>query len=248
MADQPYIHPAFPQPDAPSIVIWRYMDASKFEWLVNWGRLFMPSADRLGDPFEGTTPLGELEWWKREAANADTEDKRRIIEYSRAFLSGMAQQFRNNYYVSCWHINQYENRAMWGCYTEHSTSVAVKTTYAMLRESLLGYVELGMVRYIDYARERLPTMNMFEYIMHKDTYYTFESEVRAVAAPPPVDELGRAHFQKNHFESETTNGFLVYAPPLNLAKYAYAAEVRELCAKNGLPAPEASRRNRKPVF
>ncbi len=60
MTGQPYIHPAFPEPDDPSAVIWRYMDAPKFEWLVNCGRLFMPSADRLGDPLEGSTPPGDL--------------------------------------------------------------------------------------------------------------------------------------------------------------------------------------------
>jgi hypothetical protein len=84
MTEQPYIHPAFPQPDDPSAVIWRYMDASKFEWLVDCARLFMPNADRLGDPLEGSTPPGELEWWRREAANAETEETRRIIEYNRA--------------------------------------------------------------------------------------------------------------------------------------------------------------------
>ncbi len=42
--------PAFPQPDDPSAVIWLYMDAPKFEWLVNCARLFMPNADRLGEP------------------------------------------------------------------------------------------------------------------------------------------------------------------------------------------------------
>ena len=40
---------------------------------------------------------------------------------------------------------------------------------------------MGVVRYIDYATGRPPSMNMIEYIMHKDTYYSFEQEVRAVA-------------------------------------------------------------------
>jgi hypothetical protein len=48
MTDQQYVHPAFPQPDDPSVVIWRYVDASKFEWLVNCGRLFMPAPIGLG--------------------------------------------------------------------------------------------------------------------------------------------------------------------------------------------------------
>jgi hypothetical protein len=157
-------------------------------------------------------------------------------------------------------MNEYENHAMWACYTRQSEAVAIRTTYAALRASLPHYVEMGMVRYIDYANERLPTMNMFEYIMHKDSYYSFEREVRAVALPPAVDELGGAHFSENHFESESMPGFLVYAPTVDLAQLihgvvlhpdasqAFEAKVTDLCAENGLPLPEASRRTRSLAF
>jgi hypothetical protein len=147
MTDQHHVHPAFPQPDDPSAVIWRYLDASKFEWLVNCKRLFMPSADRLGDPLEGSTPSGELEWWRREAANAETEETRDIIEKNRDFLSRMAKFFRDHYYyVTCWHMNPHENNAMWGCYTKQPESVAIRTTYAVLRESLpRSYIEMGVI-------------------------------------------------------------------------------------------------------
>lgn len=77
----------------------------------------------------------------------------------------------------------------------------------MLRESLPTHVEMGVVRYIDYATARLPSMSMFEYIMHKDTYYGFEREVRAVATPPAVKELGLDDFKSHHFESEAAKGF-----------------------------------------
>lgn len=119
---------------------------------------------------------------------------------------------------------------------------------------------MGVVRYIDYATARLPSMNMFEYIMHKDTYYGFEHEVRAVATLPPAKELGLDDFKSNHFESEAAKDFLVYAPPVDIKKLvygvvlhpdapdAYAATVHDLCIANGLPAPEPSRRTRKPVF
>lgn len=237
------------------------MDASKFEWLVNCGRLFMPRADRLGDPLEGSTPPGEIEWWRREAANAESEETRRIIEHNRDFLSRMAKASREHfYYVSCWHLNPHENHAMWGCYTTQPESVAVRTTYAELRQTLPSYVEMGIVRYIDYATARLPSLNMFEHIMHKDTYYRSEQEVRAVATPPAVKELGLDDFNSNRFESETTKGFHVYAPPVDIKKLihgivlhpnapdAYVRVVRDLCAATGLPAPEASRRTRAPVF
>jgi hypothetical protein len=155
-----YRHPAFPQPEDQTTVLWRYMSGERFKWLVEFGRLSMPSADRLGDPLEGTTPHGELEWWKREAAGASSEEHRKIVEYNRAFLSRMAQGWRNHCYVSCWHMNPYENHGMWGCYTTQPQSVAIRTTYAALRECLPRYIEMGLMRYIDYATARLLTMNM----------------------------------------------------------------------------------------
>ena len=194
MPDESVQHPAFPQPANRSVALWRYMDSEKFRWLLEHGRLFMPGAEQLGDPLEGTTPRGELEWWQRAAADADTAEKRQIIKKNRNKLSRFAQAFRNHYYVSCWHRNPHENYAMWDCYTRTPQSVAIRTTYEALADCLPPFVQMGEVRYINYARDRLPSMNMFEYIMHKDIGYSFEQEVRFVAFPPVIDGLGRADF------------------------------------------------------
>jgi hypothetical protein len=258
--DQSYNHPAFPQPSDTSISLWRYMDFNKFEWIVNNGRLFIPCADRLGDPFEGTTPKGELQWWLREAENAESDEQKRIIEHNRRFLSRMAEKFRNNYYVSCWHINEFENYAMWQCYTKSNIAVAIRTRYSILRACLSSHVEMGMVRYIDYATERLPSMNLFEHIMHKDIYYEYENEVRAVAASFIAYKEWQTHFSENHFEKENSPGFLVYAPLIDLNQLILGvvlhpeipqdaiAKVTDLCMKNGIGQPKLSRRAQEPVF
>ena len=109
-------------------------------------------------------------------------------------------------------MNPCENGLMWACYTTKPEAVSIRTTYAALRASLPNYVEMGLIRYIDYASARLPTMNLFEYIMHKDSYYASECEARAVASPPAVDELGLASFLENRFESETVPGFFGVRP------------------------------------
>jgi len=254
---QPYIHPAFPQPDDPSIILWRYMNVEKFKWLVDCGRLLMPNADRPGDPLEGTQPKGDREWWQSKVENAESEEKRRIIEHNRNLISRFAERFREDYYyVSCWHMNPVENYKMWKLYTTKPEAVAVKTTYVALKECLPSYLYLGMVRYINYETEPLPPrLNMFEYITHKDIQFSFEREVRAVASPPAVAELGLTHFNKNLFESETKSGFIAYAPQVDLkslihgvvlhpeAPSAFESEVIEMCTKNGLPRPDKSQRN-----
>ena len=73
-----------------------------------------------------------------------------IIEANRAKLSAFAKGFKGHYYVSCWHINQHENDAMWKAYTCSSRSVAIRTTFAALRTCLPSYVDIGIVRYLDY--------------------------------------------------------------------------------------------------
>jgi len=251
--DDQYQHPAFPQPDDRNVHVWRYLDIEKFDWLVANGRLFMATADRLGDDsLEGTRPGGDLEWWRIEAANATSEEQRRIIEHNRDLLSRFATAFRSNYYVSCWHMNQSESEEMWRSRTKSPNAVAIQTTYRELRALLPSYVEIGMVRYIDYATERLPTLNMFEYVTHKNINNGFEREIRAVTLPPVTDELGGSHFRDHHFELEALEGFLVYAPVVDLKRLIHAvvmhpdacpefkSRTAEICARAGLPLPVSS--------
>lgn len=260
MTAEPKMHPSFPQPDDASQVIWRYMDSDKFEWLLEHERLFMPTADNLGDPREGSTPLGEIEWWEREAQNATTDEQRAIVAHNRNFFAYFAKHFRPRYYVSCWHMNTHENYSMWRCYTKTKRAVAIRSTYSALRETLPVEAFIGVIRYIDYSTDRLPWGNMFEYIMHKDVMYRYEAEVRAVVTPPPTEELGLKKFLEDHFALTTNADFRLYAPKIDVttlvdgivlhpeASKTYASKVRKLCAAKGLPAPTPSRETAEPVY
>jgi hypothetical protein len=96
--------------------------------------------------------------------------------------------------------------------------------------------------------------------MHKDTYYDFEREVRAVGFPPVEADPAAANFYSNLFERENAPGFRVFAPTVDVARLVngvvlhpeapamFGDEMRILCTANSLPVPELSRRNRAPVF
>lgn len=251
MSDE-YQHPAFPPPSHPEVLLWRYLDFEKFDWLASNRRLFMPSAQLLGDPLEGTAPIGHIAWWRALEDGAASEEQRRIIEKNKEKVFAFAKAFRPHYYVSCWHMNALENTKMWRCYTKSPDAVAVATSYQALRASLPAYVEIGTVRYIDYSSESLPSLNMFECITHKNINFCFEREVRAVALPPAPEGLGASHFQANHFESETQKGFLVFAPEVDIATLidrvvlhpesssAFAEKIRSACEGAGLPKPVPS--------
>jgi hypothetical protein len=240
-------HPAFPQPKDANAAIWRYLDFQKFHWLVENQRLFMPRAADLGDPLEGTQPQGDRHWWQSLVANAISAEERATIEHNRDLVSRFVAAFRTRFYVSCWHMNECENLSMWSEYTTHADSVAIHTTFSQLRTALPAYVEVGMVRYINYAKDRLPSPNMFEFITHKNECFGLERELRAVAMHSVMESQEQKHFREHHFQSEGASGQLVYAPHLNVralvksivlhpnASNKFTEKVLSICQQHGLP-------------
>lgn len=261
MTDAVQSHPSFPQPSSPDPSLWRYMDFPRFEWMVERERLFIPTADDLGDHLEGTTPQADIDRWDRELAEADSDDRRKTILHNRSFFAHFAELLRKNYYVSCWHMNEFENNVMWGAYTRTEEAVAIRTTYADLRRKLPAFAFTGVVRYLDYGSQPLPDRtNMFEWIMHKEALYTGECEVRAVIVPPHDEERGLADFNAHHFRKADDPEFRLFAPPVNLSEIVqqvivhpkatpeFRERVEALCESKGLPAPTQSRRHRTPVY
>ena len=252
-----YKHPAFPQPADRNALIWRYMGLEKFASLVGRARLYMPRADLfLADDFEGTTPQAELDWWQAAAKNAATEEERRAIENSREQLSNFAREFRDKYYVSCWNMAPEENVAMWERYTKTPDSVAVRTRYSALQSQFdRNIVNVGIVRYIDYDTQRLPSLNVLELITHKRHFFSDEREVRAVMfalTPEPMWTKSIAP----HLTPDRRG----FCPPIKIqtliegvvlhpqASREFRQEVTELCAAHGLPPPSPSRMAREPRF
>ena len=254
------MHPAFPQPEDQSAVLWRYMDAEKFESMLDCSRLYMPNALNLGDILEGSAPEGAMASWKLQAEKAENDEARQITEHNSGFMTQMATMLRDHYYVTCWHMNPNENALMWPSYTTKEDSVAIQTTFVCLKNQLPKYANVGMVKYIDYSKDNFPSNNLFEYITHKDLLYISENEVRGVVTPPVISELGQDHFESNLFEKQKEDGstLRVYAPPIDLvaliqgivlnpkATDQYTDKVKSLCSAHGLPVPEVSRQKRQP--
>jgi hypothetical protein len=249
-------HPAFPQPSDKNAVIWRYMEMDKFVFLVERQRLYMCRADLFGDDFEGTTPQAEVDAWQRAAKQAATEEERRIILADREQLSNLAREFRDNYYVNCWHMAPEENVAMWERYVKTDRSVAIKASYSTLRGQLNpDVVFLGMVSYIDYDAQMLPSPNMLHRIMHKRHFFADEREVRAVMCL-----LTPEHIRKLLVDPHMTPDGRAFLPPVDVqalietvvlhpkASPDFKQAVAAMCATNGLALPVPSRMARKPSF
>jgi hypothetical protein len=252
LADLPpdYIHPAFPQPPNPNAKVWRYIDAMKFRHLVSTNSLYMPRTDCLGDEFEGSTPAAEVAEWALRAKQETDLDKRNAILGQREQLRELAETFLRNYYVSCWHMAEDENIAMWERYVKTPESVAIFTTYANLREEVKPrqVVELGMVRYIDYDVQSLPSLNMLQRIMHKRHFFADEREVRAVVCRILPEGIGKEYVEP--FLNDDASGFLqpisarklitgvVFNPK---ASIDFQNQIAIICKDAGLPIPQPSR-------
>jgi hypothetical protein len=242
-------HPAFPPPATEDAALWRYMNTAKFEWLVTERRLYMPSVAQFPDRLEGMTPGGHTLWWEQQIAGAASEQDRAIATRNHAFLEEIAARWRQHYYVSCWHVNDAVNARMWPAYTTSTEAVAIRTSYRLLRASLPPFVEIGMVRYIDYRSADLPSMNILQRITHKDLRFDFEEELRAVAMRPASHEPWQAEFDGSLFESEAAPDVHIYAPEVEVrrlieevvlhpqASDEFAMRMKEQCARHGLPAP-----------
>lgn len=256
MSDISHHHPAFPQPANQNVAIWRYMDIGKFTDLITNKRLYMARADLLGDEHEGTTPAAELSYWQTLLADAESEEQRQIIQGNREQLSEFARDFRPTYYVSCWHMAPDENIAMWERYVRTSAAVAICSTFSTLR-SLLDrtVINVGLVRYIDYDKERLPSWNLMQLIMHKRHFYQDEREVRAVVWSMPPPDVQRVHVEP--FLTADRRGFLAPVDPKALIRQVVlhpnastetAAEVTALCNACGVALPVVSRIASMPRF
>jgi len=260
-------HPSFPQPHDPDVALWRYMDLFKFRNLAQTGRLFMPNARAFGDQLEGSTPQGEIDRRASWIANAQTDEQRATAKHNHNFYTEMSRKLRALYFVSCWHMNQFENEVMWNAYTRPEDGVAIRVSYTDLQQSLPRWVQMGVVSYVDYEKDEFARhgdtpghINMYAWIMHKDIQYYAENEVRAVAVPPVTEELGRAEFAADVLPPAREGDFHAYAPKLPMheiikevivrhgAPEELKASVGALCEEIGLPHPTSSRRARRPVF
>lgn len=183
-------HPAFSQPTDAATPIWRYMDLAKYIALLNTQSLHFSRLDKLGDPFEGSLSKAEYKRLQELAEQGEKKGDLPVEWRGRYFdiLMGSTRCARREIYVSCWHMNAAESEAMWRIYSTSAFAVAIKTTYAKLRDALPSVWSpkehvgpfMGTVEYMDHHAEEIPTGNGFHAVMHKRLAFAHERECRAV--------------------------------------------------------------------
>jgi hypothetical protein len=167
------------------------MDFTKLVSLIDSRRLYFTRADKFEDPFEGS-------WPKTNVAARKFVPEGIPLGGRENFLKAMHDMSETNKHwprynaINCWHMNEYESAAMWRLYLKSDEGIAIQSTYAKLKKSLIDdeRIFLGKVKYIDYDTEYINADNILGPFVHKRKSFAHEQEVRAIVVKWPTGKGG----------------------------------------------------------
>lgn len=179
---------------SPKTQIWRYMDFTKFVYMLEKGGLFFPTVDAFNDPYEGSYSRGNLS--KRKFIFSRAKDKNQFEE-----LISKIKDVRPHININCWHMNDFESAGMWKLYSKTNESICIQTTFEQLEKALPNKIRFGKVKYINYEKDWIPESDIYYPFIYKRLSFEHEKELRAIFNSTE-GELG------NDFE-QTENGYWV---------------------------------------
>lgn len=154
--------------------MWRYMTYEKLMRTIEEEALYFSNITQMEDNWEGllTKKTREM-FWRSELAkyNGNMEA-----------AEGSARQyeeFRKDFYINCWHMNDHESYLMWRVYADKGC--AIQTNYERLSasfEATPAKIEGCVVEYIDYERDYFTIGNTYTQVGYKDLPYRDEREYR----------------------------------------------------------------------
>ena len=168
MAIEAYPDQQEPQDD--DAVIWRFMSLEKFRDLITTRELYFCRADLFSDEREGLPPE---EYMHVLGLNPfDLLDRQKLVD-----SIGCMAQFREAYYINCWHLFREETCKMWEEYGKDG--VAVCSRYRLLKSALDAMGDRAYLGIVRYGSKHLTGWNTLRFITTKRMKYADEQEVRA---------------------------------------------------------------------
>ena len=182
----------FPKSD---YAIVKYLDLTRFISILQRQSLFFCRLDKLEDKFEGTTAKPNYEsriHWRQQlrsegyfTTTITDEDIEKAIKNQYEF----EERLKSVTCVNCWNKNEEESAALWKIYSDFSKGVMIKSSISQIQNALLEAPHelfLSEVRYINYEKQVMPDGNSMYPIIHKQTAYHYEEEVRIIYEIPNV--------------------------------------------------------------
>jgi hypothetical protein len=181
--------------------LWRFVDYSKFIWILQNQSLYFARADTFSDPYEGFPPVKHLEQKYSNSRRRRNEINERLSSGDGGeplpeiavdeFLASY-RMFRKSSFLNCWYSSDEESEsiAMWKQYLNSGDGVAVKTNYSDFLDSIKCDMSedmyAGEVEYVDYESHEFAESNIFKCYLLKQKEYNYENEVRfLIYSPPP---------------------------------------------------------------
>jgi hypothetical protein len=164
---------------SPETKIWRYMDFTKFVFMLEERALFFSRADHLLDPFEGRASETSLKSDEALEPSLSRSDG----------AAGSGSGARQRFFINSWHVNEHESIAMWKLFAKSDDAIAVESTYGRLRACLPAnvgaegeprgaHIDAALVEYVDPEHsEKLP-FDFCEFL-RKRKEFEHERELRA---------------------------------------------------------------------
>jgi hypothetical protein len=146
------------------------MNMKKFADFIGTGELYFCRADLFHDESEGLPP--ENYFPSPNLHPLDVLDRKTIDD-----SIGCAAQFREAFYVNCWHLFREERWAMWEKYGEDG--VAICSRYRLLKAALNAMDDRAFIGLVRYGSRHMTGWNLFRFITTKRMEFADEQEVRA---------------------------------------------------------------------
>lgn len=174
------------------------MDLAKFISLISNKSLYFTNPEKFNDPYEFYLPTSEMNSIKEilESELASLKDllNNNLLTDNQKFdfnkkinqlpnrLRDIEKQTKEKFGVSCWHINNYENEALWKIYTNNGQGIAIETTIDKLKQSLTFHKEIifDEVRYQDFDITEIEKGHKHYGGFLKRKAFEYEKEFRAM--------------------------------------------------------------------
>lgn len=241
-------------PDDENCKIWRYMDLSKFVWMIQNKALFFSNFKNFQDPFEGQFPYGNVKEISKLIRQEDKDlSEKEALEKAKIYVKNTHNAIHEyaDYFINCWHINDYESEAMWKIYSELDMGIAIQSTYKSLDECLSKHwgnqhIFVGVVKYLkptewihelkyiyepNYIHEN-NRLSIYTPFFYKRISFEYEKEVRAIFEHPHSAN-------KPNMQANNCGCILEYKDDSKIVGFQVPISLKELI-KNIYISPKAS--------
>jgi hypothetical protein len=174
--------------------IWRFRPFDRFQDLIANEELYFCRSDLFPQDEQEGIPPEEYLCKVKGYARYVLEDERNLNHDM-----GCLAQFREMYYVNCWHLFGEEKPGMWEGFAQNG--VAICSRFDLLKSALNGMLDnthLGLVRYGSEPLTKTMRINTLQFINTKRLRYKDEREVRAIVeCMDPLASINR------HFDADS---------------------------------------------